>query len=61
MAWCSENKACSSILDFLHQLNIRARSAHERRIAIVSSRQYTSYQLFCCIFSDILADGDDAF
>ena len=35
MASCSKNKACSSILDFLHWLNYRVGSAHEKRIAIV--------------------------
>ena len=36
MAWCSENKArCSSVLDFVHRLNNRAGSAHEKRIATV--------------------------
>ena len=35
MAWCSENEACSSILDFMHRLNYRVGSAHDKRIAIV--------------------------
>ena len=30
MAWSSENEACSSILNFLHWLNYRGRSAHEK-------------------------------
>ena len=33
MAWCSENEAYSSILDFLHRLG--AGSAHEKRVAVV--------------------------
>ena len=41
MAWCSENEACSSILDFLHRLNNRAGSAHENKFAIVYSGLYT--------------------
>ena len=36
MAWSSENEACSSILDFLHWLNYRVRSAHEKTVAVVS-------------------------
>ena len=35
MAWCSENKACSSILYFQHRLTNRAGGAHEKRTAIV--------------------------
>ena len=64
MAWCSESKACSSILDFLHRLNNRAGSAHahEKRIALVSSGQYTrSYLFFRCIFCEVRTDGADAF
>ena len=34
MAGCSENKACSSILYFLHRLNNRAGSVHEEIIGI---------------------------
>ena len=30
MACCSENGACSSILDFLHRLNYRVGSAYEK-------------------------------
>ena len=30
MAWCSEDGACSSILDFLHRLNYKVGSAHEK-------------------------------
>ena len=62
MAWSSENEACSSILDFLHRLNYRVRSAHGKNIAVVLSGQYTrSYQLFCCIFCEVPTDEADAF
>ena len=62
MAWCSDNEACSSILDFLHRLNYRVGSALENRIAIVKSGQYTrSHQLFRCIFCEVPTDGADAF
>ena len=35
MAWCCENKACSSVLDFLYRFNNRVRGAREKRIATV--------------------------
>ena len=35
MAWSSENEAFISILDFLHWLNYRVWSAHEKRIVVV--------------------------
>ena len=35
MAWCSENKMCGGILDFLHWLNDRIRGTHEKGIKVI--------------------------
>ena len=62
MAWRSENKTCSGILDFLHWLNNRIRGTLKKGIAIIWSRQYTrGNQLSCGIFCEVAADGADVF
>ena len=46
VAWWSENKACSGILHCLYRFNNTVRSAHEKGIAVVWSRQYARRRRF---------------
>ena len=53
MSWSSENEACSSILDFLHWLNYRVRSSHEKTVAVVYSLDNTQEVTSCFAASSV--------